>query len=124
MSGSYNNLEAQTLNTDIIRNITLDSQTINATTVNATTVNATTINTTGILPTYVNQSVNPCMFGSSSDSQMGLVANPGTAPNFYAPATIPPWPCLSSNLTFTPTIPYILGSVPFTLVAGDYAINM
>lgn len=75
----------------------------------------------GSLPTYTSQSVNPTMFGSSSDAQYGFASAYATALSFYFPATLP-WPCLNSNGTFTPTIPANFGTVPFTLVTGNYAI--
>ncbi len=75
----------------------------------------------GSFPTYTSQSVNVTMFGSSSDATMGLASAEGSAPSFYYPANLP-WPCPNGSGTFTPTIPYNLGTVPFTLVPGNYAL--
>ena len=75
----------------------------------------------GSLPTYTSQSVNVTMFGSSSDAGMGLASSEGSAPCFYYPADLP-WPCPNGSGTFSPTIPYNLGTVPFTLVPGNYAL--
>lgn len=74
----------------------------------------------GSLPTYTSQSVNPTMFGSSSDATMGFGSSLGTAPTFYWPCGLP-WPCDPNMGTFAPSAPWSAGTVPFTLVPGNYA---
>ena len=72
-------------------------------------------------PTYTSVSINPLMFGSSSDALSQFCCSNGTAPSFYAPTELP-WPSNESSMPDYTIGITNFGTVLCTLVPGNYGL--